>query len=175
MNKMRWEIRSSNRSNFSCASIMEMDCTKDHLWYFLSQPGHLKNITAAYKDHYSDQWTGVGSQDTIVYKNGATRQRSVSKWISRKLIAMQVTDPTSNNPSSVAWEILDGKQPDCCCLSITISTNAYQTIPRPIWPMYWRCKLSSRYQKYLKPLLNAVYYSTQVRNGEDLKTTAPGQ
>lgn len=163
---MGWKIQFSKRNNFSCASSMVMKCTEEDLWNLLSRPGHLKNIHPLCKDHFSNDWTGVGSMDTILYKNDAKRERSVLKWIPRNLLTLKVVNPINNASSFVEWQISKNHQPNSCRLSVTLFTNTYQNIPRPIWPLYRRFKLEKSYKKYFESVLTGFCNECQIISSE---------
>jgi hypothetical protein len=168
MNEL-YQRESNKRDNFSYLGMMVIPCTQEHLWNLLITPGQLKNIHPNCKDHYGDKLTGVGSTDSIVYINGATRERTVTKWTPNKLICLDAVDPANNSLSSVEWKISENNHPSFCCLSITISTCSYQNIPRPIWPFYSRFKLQNSYKHYLKGLLTGIQTTCQNKKQTLLK------
>jgi hypothetical protein len=153
-------INSSKRNDFSFVGTIVIHCTKERLWNLITTPGHLKNVHPYCKNHFSDNWTGVGSTDTIVYKNDKIRNRTVRRWTPYELICLDVVDPVHNAVSFVEWKISNHHH-NSSCLSIKISTDSYKNIPRLVWPFYLRFKLKSRHERYLKVMLMGIQLACQ--------------
>lgn len=152
--KITWIADYKSRGKFIFGGRIEVGCSTKALWEFLATPGHLTKVHPPCKQHETEEWTGVGSKDLVIYKDGGKRIRTVIKWDVEQLLQLRVQNPANGEESLVSYILKKLPEKDHCEISVILETASYKKIPRPFWKFYARNFLLPQYKKYLGGLLS---------------------
>lgn len=157
MNLPRYQYTIISRKNFQISGELTIAGTREKLWRIITQPGHLENFHPFVEKHDKiKNWHGIGSKDSGSFYNGKEMNRVVTHWKEGKEYTIKMENSDGNKTSvRFALQALSPEKTNFC---ITINTDAYRKIPRPIWLIFARFFLVPSFKKYLYSVLNGLAY-----------------
>lgn len=106
----------------------------EKVWDVISTPGHLAQCHPFCKENPVENWSGVGSQDTVYFYSGKVLNRYCKAWIKGVGYDLHLTFPNLDTEAEAIFRISSGKDLTNSLLSITLVINVPQYFP---WYFRW--------------------------------------
>ena len=105
----------------------KIKASPQNIWLAISSPGNLEDCHPFCEKNPVDEWSGVGSKDTIYYYSGWVLHREFLNWFEG--VGYDLTIGRKDGRKSyVSWRITE-EQENINTLSITIYPHTLQNIP----------------------------------------------
>lgn len=147
-----------SRKFFQIKSETTIRTTPGNIWKTLTRPQHLKYFNPYVKKHESENLTNIGYIDSCVYYNGKELNRELISYEERKKIQFKIYFKQPKNNSSTTFEIIQKKKSKTTGFRLTIETDAYKNIPRPLWHIIAYFFLIPSFKKYINSVVNGMKY-----------------
>ncbi|MFT5482070.1 MAG: hypothetical protein ACI9GW_000717 [Halieaceae bacterium] len=124
-----------DKNKWSVSTEKEISAPAEKVWAQMTNPASLTIWHPFVKKNTSDNWSGIGSTDTVVYNNGSAIKREIVDWIEGTGYDLKVSK-SAGNEDLIAWRItpIDGEH---CKLNITAHITSTEKFPFPIrWAVH---------------------------------------
>ena len=133
------------------------------VWEVISTPGHLAYCHPFCDKNPVENWSGVGSQDTVYFYSGKLLNRYAKEWIKDVGYDLHLTFPNLDTEAEAIFRISPCPEKTNSILSITLIINVPQ-----YFPWYFRLILSyfimrPSLTKYLDSVLKGFEYYITTR------------
>lgn len=149
-------------NNWAIANSITINVSSDQLWGLISTPSHLLKVHPFLKENPSEDWSGIGSKDVMIYNNGAELHRTITEWnegrgykLDSQLFNCETRKEKPLIP--VIWEICPEGSQQCRLTTTVIPFRMQQKCGLKTAMLYW-LKLRPMYVKYWKSVLKGFKY-----------------
>jgi hypothetical protein len=161
MNAQHITYSKINFKSRQCVTIqgeIEINTNLKTVWNAITEAGHLKKIHPYCKSHHSTQWNAVGCKDSGMFYSGIKLFREIIAYKEHEFYTVKVTH--KNNLETFVTFTVQEITAKKIKLSITINSNSYKRIPRPLWFVFVGQKVHKFLRFYLYSLLSGTaFYS----------------
>jgi uncharacterized protein YndB with AHSA1/START domain len=147
-----------SRKFFQIKGEVNIRTTPEHIWEALTKPQHLTYFNPFIKIHECKGLTDSGYLDSCIYYNGKELQRILVSYEKQKKIRFKIYFKQPKNNSFTTFEIIPKKKSEKTGFRLTIETDAYKNIPRPLWYIIAYFFLIPSYKKYLNSVVYGMMY-----------------
>jgi hypothetical protein len=134
-----------------CGSI-QINATSEKIWQTLSAPNHLLLFNCYIKEHHCDQVT-KNHTDQCIYYNDKVLLREMDSYVFQKKLKYKVWFEKENNPTFTCFETIKNSTKASSTFRLTLETNAYKKVPRPIWHIIAYFFIIPSLKKYISAVL----------------------
>jgi len=129
------------------------------LWEALICSGHVSYFNSFVKVHECERLSKIGHKDSCIYYNGNELYRELTKFELEKKVRFKIFYEKSKDKNSfTTFEIIDKGVNNEVGFRLTIETDGYRSVPRPIWHTIAVLFFIPSYKKYLNAVVKGMKY-----------------
>ena len=147
-------MESHGNYNQSISVNIDIDCSKNKLWKFISSPGYLNLCHPFCKHNKVIQWDNNKHCDELVYLNGIKYIRNFYKWDDKKGYSLLIGGKKNKKKSKVIWEISDNNNETN--LKITVFPYFMRKYPKLISDIPYILYIKPRLTNYLESVTKGI-------------------
>jgi len=136
-----------------CSEI-RVDTKQSNIWLALTGSQHLLCFNPFIATQLNGKVTGLGYQDQCTYENGKVLYREAVDYVEGTKIKYKINYAEEKHNNFTCFEAI--QQNGKTCFRLTIETDAYKNVPRPIWYFVAYFFLIPSYKKYLNAVVNGM-------------------
>jgi hypothetical protein len=151
------EYKSSFKSRklLQISAQIKIKIPPNKIWGIITEPGHLKNYHPFCDYHEQSKWDGIGSKDRSKSYAGKIINREIIAW--QEGVSYQIKmNNNDTHDTHVKFDVIESN--NMTFFKITITTNAYRNMPRPLWCFLSHLMIVPSYKKYFHSQLNGLKY-----------------
>ena len=146
-----------SRNFLQISAQIQIDISPNNLWKIVTAPGHLKNYHPFCENHEKSAWDGVGCKDKSKSYAGKIINREIINWVEGAHYQIKMNNNDTHD-TRVSFDVFE--EEGNTFYKITIITNAYRNMPRPLWYFLSFLIIIPSYKKYLHSQLQGLkFYS----------------
>ncbi len=161
MKSVNFNYSYSSRLFFEICGETYIDCTKEVLWNALTQPQNVIYFNSFVKSNEHLGIEGVKHKDQCEYYNGKVLTREVVEYVKNKRVKFLIYQKKNHNNNYTVFDIMESDSKLGTKFRLSIQSDAYRNVPRPIWYFVARLILIPHYRKYIEAVVKGMnYYCT---------------
>ena len=131
---------------------IEIQSKATFIWKTLTAPNHLL-LFNCYIKHHSCVEVATNHSDECVYNNDTVLIRNLVEFVPNKKLKYKIWFKEELKPSYSTFEILTNDLEPNAIFKLTLETDAYKNVPRPIWHFIAAFFIIPRLKKYINSIL----------------------
>ena len=133
------------------------------LWNALTTSQHLLGFNPFIISHENGEVYGIGYEDRCTYENGKVLFRKVVEYTEGYKIKYKVNYTDQFHNSFTCFEVV--RKEDLIFFRLTMHTDAYRKVPRPLWHLGAYLVLLPSIKKYLNAVVRGMkhYCETETK------------
>ena len=151
LNEIIYSSNFKSRKFLQVSGSIKINTSTDKIWQTLTEPNHLLLFNSFIKEHSCDAVTANHS-DSCVYYNNKVLIREIDTYVLKRKLKYKIWFEEEKKPSYSCFEIIDN-QSNPPSFKLTLETNAYKNVPRPIWHTVAYLFIIPSLKKYISALL----------------------
>lgn len=150
---------------------IEIEVSAFTVWELISKPRHLEKVHPFLREHRCSEWSGVGSEDLLIYNSGLRLERTILYWIDgvgfNLDVQVEANGPHGENPvTPVEWRIKPLSKNRCRLTTRTVPGGMQGK--RGLKAMnFFLFTIRPRFKSYWAAVLNGIKY--HLETGETVK------
>jgi hypothetical protein len=153
-----------SRNYLMISSELLIRTTKKFLWEAMVQDQHLLYFNPFIKNQSLGIVNGLGYRDKAEYHSSIRFEREVIEYVEGEKIKFRLDFENKNHEGFSLFEVIDSKQEGYINFKLTVETNAYEKVPRPIWHFIAYFLIIPSYKKYLNAVAKGMLYYCETGN-----------
>jgi hypothetical protein len=147
-----------SRNYLMISSELLIRTTKEFLWEAMVQDQHLLYFNPFIKNQSLGIVNGLGYRDKAEYHSSIRFEREVIEYVEGEKIKFRLDFENKNHEGFSLFEVIDSKQEGYINFKLTVETNAYEKVPRPIWHFIAYFFLVASISKYANSVVKGMEY-----------------
>jgi hypothetical protein len=134
--------------NESISAESEIAAPAATVWEQIARPGGVVRWHPFVKENNTENWSGIGSKDNVIYFSGRSFEREVVQWTEGSGYDLKLTE-NGKNEALAEYRItpINGNR---CRFTVTVHAKFIQKLPFPLRWVLLKFKIKPLFTEYLR-------------------------